>query len=100
MSAQIREPLPYPHHRGRMDQGFPAACTVGEHPGVPVMYDKRCPGCLAVAMVRAVHDPTAMVRRNHSGMTVSRVQTLRESLDDFDPRRVHFERALAERGIA
>lgn len=90
-----REPLPYPHR----PHDEPPACAQGEGAFVWNAAIRTCPGCLAAAMASAIHDPRDLVWLDSLEL-VPAVEALRRVSDDFDPMRVLFERALAERGIA
>lgn len=99
--SEVREPLPYPHARGPFDHGAPAACTLSESPyEMAFTATQDCPGCRVYAMGVAMNEPHLSVTMTEDGTWVTLIERIREITDELDPRRVLFERALADRGIA
>lgn len=95
----LREPLPYPHVKPVIDRD-PVACTVPEGGTDGHLFPSltTCPGCRAWAIARTIAAPNETVISPDGPSR--RVDRMRVLIDEFDPMRVLFERALVERGIA
>ena len=93
----VREPLPYPHST---PEGKVSPCQLPETRDIRgIAGELNCPGCWAWILAVAVDDEHVGAH-TRSGERAPLRQIIRDELDDADPRRVLFERALAERGMS